>query len=125
MNKHVNINTLLGKVLYRVTLSPEHDRIEFACTDGTAFVMCHFQDCCELVLVKEIVGDMSDIYGRGLPITLAEEWTNDTEQLGTDGADRFLWTFYKLGTLYGCVTITWLGVSNGYYSEAVDFVQTS
>jgi len=72
----------------------------------------------------DIVGDLNDLIGR--PLLMAEEVTNaqDFNPPGVDipeYQDSFTWTFYKLATINGSVTLSWYGASNGYYNESVSF----
>ena len=69
----------------------------------------------------DVVGDLKDLIGN--PILLAEKVvSSDTpEDLDNEPSESFTWTFYKLSTIIGSVTIRWLGESNGYYSESVNF----
>lgn len=88
-------------------------------TGAEQFVMFHDQDCCEYVRIEEIVGDLSDL--EGSPILSAEKISSD-EAPKVD-AESFTWTFYKIATIKGSVTLRWLGTSSGYYSEEVDLMK--
>lgn len=73
----------------------------------------------------DIVGDREDVIGT--PILLAEEVTHENDNPEDikvpEYQDSFTWTFYKLSTIKGSITIRWYGESNGYYSESVEFTK--
>lgn len=115
-------NVLVGKTI--TAIDNRGDEIIIACSDGTSYRQYHSQDCCEGVSVEDVIGDMEDLIGE--PVLEAEESTSNENP--DDGVDRtgmcqdsFTWTFYKLATRKGRVTIRWYGSSNGYYGEGVDF----
>lgn len=115
---------LLGKTLTHVTgMEAGSERIVFDCDDGTQFALYHEQDCCETVDVNEVHGNVPDLIGS--PILMAEEVVSEQNAEPSPGeySDSWLWTFYKLATVRGYVTIRWLGESNGYYSESVTFAE--
>lgn len=124
-NKTVPFETLLGMVLTAVETDNDNEpqKIKFTTSTGRRFVMHHHQDCCESVYVESIVGDLKDLLEY--PILQAEEAQNPDEAPDSNPAiseyESGTWTFYKLATVRGYVTIRWLGTSNGYYSESVDF----
>ena len=118
MEDYVKFSDLLGKTL--VSIEKTKDEILFKTTEGESYKAYHSQDCCESVELEDIEGNLNDLIGT--PLTQAEEVTNSEDNMGRS-LDSFTWTFYKLATIKGYVTMRWLGESNGYYSESVDFLK--
>lgn len=102
----------------------EEESLDFVGTDGTIYRFYHQQDCCENVRITDIIGDLSDLVGH--PILIAEEvssegYSDPRTEPSQYGHSSETWTFYRFATVKGTVTVRWLGESNGYYSESVDF----
>lgn len=134
----MEIEILIGKTLSSVT--KVDNEIVFKVSDDEQYKLYHSQDCCESVTIEDIEGDITDLVGK--PILQAEEITNEDfesnflasfdrkneygSKVDKDGnykPESCTWTFYKLATIKGYVTIRWYGESNGYYSESVDFTK--
>lgn len=121
MRKETKFSDLKGKTLTECKQTAS-DRLEFACDDGTKYILVHHQDCCESVNIESITGNLQDLIGH--PILVAEESTSDKRIEAIEDCyqdDSFTWTFYKIATIKGHVDIRWFGSSNGYYSESVSF----
>lgn len=121
------INDLIGKKISDIYVNSNKTKIIFECYEGTKYIMYHEPDCCEEVQIENIEGDLNDLLGW--PILQAEEVSNyepinDNDIEKTKDFNNYgscTWTFYKLATKAGYVTIRWFGSSNGYYSESVSF----
>lgn len=112
-------NTTMTDIRVERETSPfdTNDAIVFTTSTGEQYRMTHLQDCCETVTIDDIVGNLDDLVGS--PMTMAEvAQTGDCRTYD----ESCTWTFYKLATAKGYVTIRWYGASNGYYSESVDIV---
>ncbi|MCY1309935.1 hypothetical protein D9M70_600800 [compost metagenome] len=118
-----NFPDLVGHTIARLEISDNKTEILIGTTGGRLYKLWHRQDCCEGVEVYDVAGDLSDIIGS--PLLLAEEVESERGEPAPDYPDSWTWTFYKLATIKGSVTIRWLGESNGYYSESVDFDEVS
>lgn len=127
MPKPINtFEDLKGEVLASAVVNPSRDEVLFTLADDRKFLLYHEQDCCEKVTIENIEGTCEDgvlteLWGR---VLLAEESSSKEPPVEEDddyGSSR--WTFYRIGTIHGTVVLRWLGRSNGYYSERVDFKQ--
>lgn len=115
--KDAEFSDLVGKTL--TAIERDGDETLTFRAGSEEWRMEHYQDCCESVQIAEVIGDLNDLVNDG-PVLLAEEASEEGDANEYESAT---WTFYKLRTLNGDVTIRWLGTSNGYYSERVSFAK--
>lgn len=122
LGNSVEFSTMVDKTLVSVVKISD-DELLFETNEGEKYRMYHSQNCCESVTIDDICGDLNDLIGS--PILVAEEATSEGKNPAgvpvPEYQDSFTWTFYKIDTAKGGVTIRWYGDSNGYYSESVDF----
>ena len=119
----MNFSILKGLTITSIDgLEDDSAEVIFTTSEERRFEMSHSQDCCERVSIEDICGDVNDLLNS--PILLAEKETSDEDPVDVNKEyhdDLYCWTFYKLSTFKGDVTIRWYGESNGYYSVGVDF----
>lgn len=120
-DRYRSVQELKGQVLSRVENSG--DQVVFETVNGDVYRMYHEQDCCESVYLEDVVGDLQDLVGS--EILIAEESSGDTpvDYKFEYEPESYTWTFYKFATRKGYVDMRWLGTSNGYYGESVNFVK--
>lgn len=123
MGKLVDFSELKGKTLLGIEgLEKYNGIVKFITTNGDIYKMYHAQDCCEEVYIEDVCGNVDALIGS--EILLAEVVVKMDEGGALSKYDAsYTWTFYKLATTKGYVTIRWYGTSNGYYSEYVSFIK--
>jgi len=114
MNKNVNFFELKGQII----ISIEDDSIITTST-GDKYEIYHSQDCCESVSHYKTIGNLSDIIGY--PITLAEEDNCDPDWYDGKYSDSHTWSAFFLETQHGRLELWFLGESNGWYGETMEF----
>jgi hypothetical protein len=98
-------------------LQKDSDYVSVKTKEGKEYQWCYHDDCCAKCSIEDITGDVEDVIGS--EILLAEEVSQKELKESDEGS--FTWTFYKLSTIKGSITVRWYGSSNGYYSESVSF----
>lgn len=115
----IDFGSLKGQTIIEIIgLSQGSEEIIIKTKLGALFKMWYNHDCCASCTVEDIIGDVNDLIGY--EILLAEEVISNENPEDIKREDEsFTWTFYKLSTIRGSITIRWYGSSNGYYSESV------
>ncbi|MFA5174666.1 MAG: hypothetical protein WC438_05790 [Candidatus Pacearchaeota archaeon] len=54
-----DIKELIGKIITSIEIT--YKSIIFTMLNKEKYIMCHDQDCCELVEIEDIIGDVSDL----------------------------------------------------------------
>lgn len=132
--KPADISELLGQTLIAIEFVGLNERsdinvnardvskIIFKCKSGDKYEMQRgsgYDDNEDNITLEEVIGCIGDILGY--PILLSEMVTNKSDQPINDYDISYTWTFYKLATIKGSVTLRWYGCSEGYYSEEAEF----
>lgn len=122
------LSDLVGRVIDHIGVS--EDEVTFFMEDDAVYKLTHAQDCCESVVVEDVEGDPDDLVGATvLTFEAPSGETYDAIAALYDveekyaGSESYTWTFYRLGTDKGGLVIRFIGESNGYYSEEVDFIE--
>ena len=120
----VTLEDLHGKTLVSAKAEEGNKQLRLVTTDGDVYLMYHEQDCCESVWIDDICGSLGDIIGSPILSAYESNSPNFKPNYVRDyEPESETWTFYKIDTEKGGVTIRWCGQSNGYYSESVSFVK--
>lgn len=116
-----DFDVMLGKTIESIDGKVGDDVMDFFAEDGTIFKFIYYPDCCASCNIIDIIGDLSDLLNS--PILEAQQITSENYKNKGDyqPSDSYTWSFYRFSTVQGTVTVRWLGESNGYYSESVDF----
>jgi hypothetical protein len=86
---------------------------------GKVFRIFHSQDCCENVRIVGTEGNWKDLVGK-----VIRDFSHVTDPGGDpppEYSESWTWTEFIFKVDDHTVISRWLGDSNGYYSEHVDF----
>jgi hypothetical protein len=109
---------LKGEIITEILGAKEDSKlVNIKTKSGRHFVLYHDQDCCEVVKIDSVKGDLEYI--------LNHEVTKATELIvsGYPSSESATKTIFGIEANYSSFVIEWIGESNGYYSESVSFME--
>ncbi len=116
---------LRGRTIDKVIgLEKDSEVVEIITACGKVFKFFHDQDCCEEVKLVDF--DLNPDELVGAYVTSAYLSTS-SDQSGkeikpSEDSESWTWSFYRIVTDKGTLSMRWLGESNGWYSESVELV---
>jgi len=120
----VEIEDLINQRINNITYDNDNDCLLFETNDGFHYEMKHEQSCCESVyLVDFDINQTKEILLNQIIINAScEKQAGDDDNRPSNKYENDLeqWTFYKINTNKGSLTLRWYGSSNGYYSVSVN-----
>lgn len=124
LGRWLDLPDAVGNIPIEITgMEKGSNLIKIKFQNGMTLVFEHAQECCEVVDIDDIVGDPKDLLNT--PLLLIEEsqspMLNRKTLFDSLGYESCTWTFYRFASVKGYVDVRWMGSSNGYYSESVDY----
>lgn len=118
---YIALESLVGETLTHIDVFV--DEILLTTESGRKIKIYHDQDCCESVGIVDTEGNWQFLVGKPL-VKASEEINPDNDPIFSQiKQEDFSRTDTKLTfrTNDNTVISRWIGESNGYYSESVDF----
>jgi hypothetical protein len=100
----IPFESLKDKIIKNIKINTKEDEILFIDSDDKKYLMWHDQDFNERMYIENICGDLDDILNS--PILFVDETIIDNKE----SHEKF--TFYRLATTKGSVTVRWCGEYN-------------
>jgi len=116
----VEPESLVGELLTHIDIDSEKNEIMLTTASGRVVKVYHDQDCCETVEIESMEGDWKSLVGKVL-IEVEQKEFDKGDPPPNEYSES--WTRTELRFCVGDATVIsrWIGTSNGYYSEDVDF----
>jgi hypothetical protein len=112
-----DLSVLKGEILTEIDCDENDEVILLTTESGRQFKLYHSQDCCERVYIQEF-DNYKALIGKKIIEVTDEE--NDVSKDYYDSATETVITFRVNDAT---VINRWIGESNGYYSERVNFME--
>jgi hypothetical protein len=114
-------DVLSGMIVKTIDIDEDSDRILIITECGRSFTFEHHQDCCESVVIHDTIGNPKVLEGKKLVSVTHAEDGGIPDDVNITPYESWTWTEITFKTDEHTVISRWIGESNGYYSESVDF----